>query len=66
MNTLKKWWPAILPAAVAAYHTALPQIQIWVSHHPSAAVYIASGTVFVTSLLRSPVAQGTTSDPTAK
>jgi hypothetical protein len=60
---LKKWWPAILPALLASYHSAYPQIQAWVSHHPSATVYIASFTVFGATLLKSPLVQEQIDNP---
>lgn len=56
-NTLKKWWPTLIPAAVAGYHTLSPQIALWVHAHPSATVWISAGAVFVSTFLRSPLAQ---------
>jgi hypothetical protein len=54
-DSLRRWWPALLPALAAAYHTVSPQITAWVSAHPSASVYVAFATVFVATLLKSPI-----------
>lgn len=51
----KRWWPALVPAIVATYHSVAPQIQTWVAAHPSAAIYISAATVFFATLLKSPL-----------
>lgn len=54
-DTLRRWWPALLPALVAAYHQVSPVISTWVAAHPNASVWIAAVTVFVATLLKSPL-----------
>jgi len=54
-KTVLQWLPALIPAFVAAYHSIAPQIQNWVSLHPSAAIYIAALIAFVGTLVKSPL-----------
>jgi hypothetical protein len=61
MNTvmvlLKKWWPALLPAFLAAWHSAAPQIQNFVTTHPKAATWFGILSIFGATLLKSPLMQ---------
>lgn len=56
-DLLKRWWPALVPASIAAYHQVSPQIKIWVTAHPSASVWIGAAGIFLATLLKSPIAQ---------
>jgi hypothetical protein len=57
MTFFKKWWPALIPALIAAWHTALPTVQHFTATHPKAAVWYGIIAMFVTTLLKSPLVQ---------
>jgi hypothetical protein len=57
MTFLKKWWPALFPALLAAWHSALPSIQNFVAAHPKAATWYGIGAIFVATLFKSPLIQ---------
>jgi hypothetical protein len=54
-DSLRRWWPALIPAIVATYNSVAPQIQTWVSVHPKAAIYVSAATVFIATLFKSPL-----------
>lgn len=54
-NTIK-WWPALIPAFLAAYHSLSPVLSNYVTAHPGVAIWVSAATIFLATLLKSPIA----------
>lgn len=54
-DTLRRWWPTLLPAFLAAWHKLSPAVSAWVSQHPDASIWYGAAAIFVATLLKSPL-----------
>lgn len=54
-DTLRRWWPSLLPAFLAAWHKLSPSVSAWVSQHPDASVWYAAAAIFIATLIKSPL-----------
>ncbi len=57
MNTLKKWWPSILPGLVALWTVYGSQVQHFVSAHPEMSTIFGGLYAVVAHLMPSPAAE---------
>lgn len=56
-SAIRRWWPALVPASIAAYDELSPLIKMWITAHPHATVVISAAGIFLATLLKSPITQ---------